>query len=468
MDAAVAEVPVEAGGVAVAIDQRLELAKVVAEAQRIDRRVLPADDRVGIPRVQAHRGGRGPLLADAPERGDRRGFRRLHHRDDPIGVGHRRVERRAALGERPLVGRGDLGQQPRAALGQQRDLGEPELPVDQPADDAPVEPLHRDRGEGQDLDDGVTRDVDLGEAEHEQALVGRVLDQPQPRPEDRHAGPLRADQRAGDVKAVLRQELIEVVARHAPLDGREALADRRRVLVPDRDQLTVDRRPRIVPGEDPGQRRLVRRADPEARPVRRQHLELDDVLDRLAGQHRVRPAGVVADHPAERAAAVRRRVRPEGQPDLLGHGLQRVADHPGLDQSGARLGVDLEHPVQVARTVEHQRLVHALPVLRGAAAAHQERQPVLAAERGGGDDVVDARRADHAERHLAVVGGVARVEGAGGVGEVAGVAEGAGQGGAQGGEGGGVAGRGRCAGGVGRRGTVPGHGEGRGRIDRRV
>ena len=39
VDAAVAEVPIERGAVAEALDQRLELAQVVAQAQRIDRRV---------------------------------------------------------------------------------------------------------------------------------------------------------------------------------------------------------------------------------------------------------------------------------------------------------------------------------------------------------------------------------------------------------------------------------------------
>ncbi len=68
VDAAVAEMAVQRGAVAVAVDQLLELAQVVAEAHGIHRRVLPADHRVGpVVGLELERGGRGAGLADRPD-----------------------------------------------------------------------------------------------------------------------------------------------------------------------------------------------------------------------------------------------------------------------------------------------------------------------------------------------------------------------------------------------------------------
>ena len=60
------------------------------------------------------------------------------------------------------------------------------------------------------------------------------------------------------------------------------------------------------------------RADGQLGAVVEQDAQLLDVVDRLAGQQRVRAARVVADHAAERAAAVRRRIGTERQLVRLG------------------------------------------------------------------------------------------------------------------------------------------------------
>ena len=60
VDAAVAEVPVDRGSIAVAPDELAELAQVAAEAHRVDRGILPAHDRVGA------RPARWSAVADAP------------------------------------------------------------------------------------------------------------------------------------------------------------------------------------------------------------------------------------------------------------------------------------------------------------------------------------------------------------------------------------------------------------------
>jgi hypothetical protein len=79
-------------------------------------------------------------------------------------------------------------------------------------------------------------------AEHEQRLVLRARDQVHRRLEHRDARALGADERRGDVEVVLRQQVVEVVAGHAPWDVRIALADQRRVAVAQLRELPVDLR----------------------------------------------------------------------------------------------------------------------------------------------------------------------------------------------------------------------------------
>ena len=75
-----------------------------------------------------------------------------------------------------------------------------------------VQPLQAGRLELQDLRDVVARAVDVGVAEHQQRLDRRAVDQVQAGLQDGDARPLRARQRPGDVKPVLGQQVVEVVA----------------------------------------------------------------------------------------------------------------------------------------------------------------------------------------------------------------------------------------------------------------
>ncbi len=119
-----------------------------------------------------------------------------------------------------------------------------------------------------------------------------------------------------------------------------------------------------------------------------EHLELVDVVGRprpraVELRHdRVDAAGVVADHPAERAVVVRRRIGPEGEIVLLRSCPRRSIEHDTrLDARSLRHGVDLEDPVQVLREVDDHRDVAALAGEAGAAAAREHRRTVLAGRR---------------------------------------------------------------------------------------
>ena len=76
--------------------------------------------------------------------------------------------------------------------------------------------------------------------EDQQRAARRLVDRWTVRLEDRRARALAADQGAGDVEAVLGQQLVEVEARDAPRDLRVALADEVGVAVTQVAQPTVD------------------------------------------------------------------------------------------------------------------------------------------------------------------------------------------------------------------------------------
>ena len=134
------------------------------------------------------------------------------------------------------------------------------------------------------------------------------------------------------------------------------------------------------------------------------------VVDGLAGEQRVRAARVVADHPAEAAAAVCRRVRPECQLVSLGPCPERVQDHAGLDAGNTLLEVHLENAVHVLREVEHDCDVAALTGQACAGAAGEYRRFERSADGDRGAHVVFVARHDNANGYLPVVRGVGGVQ----------------------------------------------------------
>jgi hypothetical protein len=169
------------------------------------------------------------------------------------------------------------------------------------------------------------------------------------------------------------------------LDVRQAGPDRVAVSVGDALQAGVDLGPAAARGDDRGQVLLGRRPDPQAQPVVGEDVELVDVVRGARarpvqrGQHRVRAAGVVPDHPAQRGVVVRGRVGPERQPVRLGRVLELVADHARLHPRLTAPRVQLHDGVHVPREVEDDGLVDSLARQAGTAAAAQHRGSVLPA-----------------------------------------------------------------------------------------
>ena len=103
------------------------------------------------------------------------------------------------------------------------------------------------------------------------------------------------------------------------------------------------------------------------------------------------------------------------QPVLPQRRVQMAQHQARFDQRGARIGIDVQDAAQVLRAVDHQRAVHRLAALAGAAAARQHGDAFLARDRQRRGDVVDLLRHDHADRFDLIdrrIGGVAAAVGA--------------------------------------------------------
>ena len=85
-------------------------------------------------------------------------------------------------------------------------------------------------------------------------------------------------------------------------------------------------------------------------------------------------------------------IGPEREAVLLGRVAEMVEHDAGLRRARAAAPGSISTiAVQVLREVEHDRDVAALAGEARAAAARQDRRAVLAADRHGGDEVVDRR-----------------------------------------------------------------------------
>src|SRR5436305_1868989 len=71
-------------------------------------------------------------------------------------------------------------------------------------------------------------------------------------------------------------------------------------------------------------------------------------------------ARIVPDHPADRAAAVRRRVRSKREMKLLGRVTYRVKDDAGFDTGKLLVGIKLDNTVHVLRKIEQHAKIHRL------------------------------------------------------------------------------------------------------------
>ena len=224
VQAAVAEVPVGQALHVVRVEQRVEVAQVVAQPLRRHGRVLPS--RVGGSVAGRARGQAGAVLADLPQRAGVAGVgddERVGVRDlvaDPLGGGLRRG------GVLPR----HLDEHPRGAARQVGDGLRPATAAHD-VDDARVDAFCRNGAQPLELVGDVAGGIDVGEAEDGQAGGGRVGDQTHPGLRDDGEGALGADEHAADVATTLGREVLEGIAGDLSAEAAELGADRAEVVV---------------------------------------------------------------------------------------------------------------------------------------------------------------------------------------------------------------------------------------------
>ena len=238
----------------------------------------------------------------------------------------------------------------------------------------------------------------------------RARDQLRSGLEHRDAGAFRADERARHVESVFGKELIEVVTRHTSRDIGKPRANQRRVAIADRAQARIDLSAASALADDRVQFGVGGGADAQLRAVIQQDPQLVDVVDGLSRQQGMRPAGVVADHAAERAAAVRRGIRSKREMVRLRTVSQRVEHDTGLNAGESLICVQLQDRVHALGEVEHDGDVAALACQARPRSSRQQRRAELPARGHRGDDIVRIAWNDEPDRDLPVIRSVGRVQ----------------------------------------------------------
>ena len=337
-------------------EQRPELAEVRGEALRRHDPVLEARPRRRAVR-EAGRASRA-VLADPPQdplggRDPRAGRRPGHPRRVPAAAARRAAWSRSSAGGLAA----GLDQQPRAARGQQ-------ARIPPAGEQVRGQALDGEGPLGQQARDGRRGGDVVGEGEDQQAAQGRRPDEPERGLGDHGAGPLAADERPGDVPAALREQPVQGVAGD-PAGPRRA--------APGGSCRRGSRPPRR------GAHRAPARAPPSAaaRPVCGDDLHPQRVLGRGPPPDRPRTAGVVAEHPADRAPAVRGWVGPDPQPVRGGGPVEVVEDRARQHRRGPRLRVQRQDAREMPRQVHHEPGPDRVAGDAGPCAAHRERHAGL-------------------------------------------------------------------------------------------
>src|SRR3984885_3336999 len=303
-----------------------------------------------------------------------------------------------------------LDHQPSAAFGEQREAIEVEAFASVGVDDDVVETFEADGAVFHDLRNVVSANANVGPSDYTQHARGRALHESAGGFENRRAGAFGADQRTRDVESIFGEQVIEVVTGDAARNVRILAADLVSVAVGELLQAGVDLGAAPAFVHDTAKIFFAGCAHVQALAVVGQDFERLDVVVRFARHDRVHAAGVVADHASEGAAAMGGGVGREGQVMLLGGGADVVEDYSRLHAGNPALGIDLEDIRHVLREIEDDRHVAALAGQGSSAAASEERSVMVAAEGDGGEHVFFVARNDYADRDLAIVGAVGRVE----------------------------------------------------------
>ena len=306
--------------------------------------------------------------------------------------------------------RAEFHQQAAAAHRQQLQLVEAHAFGVQRIDDLSVEAFETDRFVRQDGRHVIGGDERIGKTHTYQAPERRTGHQAKLGFQYGRARALGSHQRAGDMKSVFGKQLVEVVAGDAPRNARVLLPDERRISIANLLQARINL-PLPSTGRDDALQIGVRGFPHRHFGAVVQHdTERVDVVDGFPAHQRVHAAGVVADHAAERAPAVRRRIGSERQVVPLRRIAQSIEYDAGLHARDERLRIQMDQPVHVLRKIEDDRHVAELAGQARASAARQDRRAQFATGGQRGFHVCVIERNDEAYGNVPVVRRIGRVK----------------------------------------------------------
>jgi len=163
------------------------------------------------------------------------------------------------------------------------------------------------------------------------------------------------------------------------------------------------------PGDGVERTLAVARREPATPSV--DDVERDDVVGRAPVGHRMRAAGVVADHPAEGRPVLGRGVGTEAQAERE-RGVLQVGHHDArLDEDGPVLRLDRPDPAKEPRGVHDDPRADSVPGDRGATSTQGQWCAGLPGDLGSGEQVVDVEGDDDGLRDDTVVRRVGGVRG---------------------------------------------------------
>src|SRR5579864_3265903 len=212
------------------------------------------------------------------------------------------------------------------------------------------------------------------------------------------------------MKTVFRKKKVQVVSRHTAPDIRKSLADEASILVANRTHSRVNFASPAALLNNAFQFGLADLARAQPYAVIGENFKFLDVHIRLARHHRVHAARVVANHSADGAAAVRRRIGAEGQVVLLGGAAQVVENDSRLHTRNSELWIKLKNLRHVLGEIQHYGDIAALACQRRASAAAKHRRRMLSTNGDRSNYIFGVSGNHYANWDLAIVRAVGGIE----------------------------------------------------------
>ena len=226
------------------------------------------------------------------------------------------------------------------------------------------------------------------------------------------AGAFGTDQRPRNMKAVFRQQLIQVVARDTAGKIGEACADYIGILVPQRLEPGVNLAASTALTDDTCDFFVAGATYTHAQTIKCEDFQFLYVFARHACHDRVGAARVIADHTSQRTLGMRCRIGSKCQMIALCRSAQVIKNDTRLHARYLVSRVDCEDVVHIFREIEHDRNITALARQTRPATTRENGRAKAITGSDGRNHVLDVSGNDDSNGNLPIIGAVCCIEGA--------------------------------------------------------